>query len=204
MISSRYAMLVIILLIIALIPTVIHSYIGATAIDGKSVQSIPSIFNNFMSTPSKRNAQWGKDIFDSEDWFERDYFDTQRTKIRLFVARSYNHKRLYHHPELALSYGEDLTNNNIIYTLEYPKIPIQILTNKDKSKLIAYTLLYDDELIRDPIMHQLGDSIRLLFNPRKPMTLFYVSQLVSHTKTPVEKSTAISILLSAIRSFRSQ
>ena len=204
MISSRYAMLVIILLIIALIPTVIHSYIGATAIDGKSVQSIPSIFNNFTSTPSKRNAQWGKDIFDSEDWFERDYFDTQRTKIRLFVARSYDHKRLYHHPELALSYGQNLTKKKVKYLAEHPEIPIHILTNENKSKLIAYVLLYDDKIIKDPIMHQLSDSIRLLVNARKPMTLFYASQIVTSKNTLVEKSSAASLLLSAVHSFRLQ
>lgn len=204
MISSRYAIPVIILLIIALIPTVIHSYLSAKAIDGKSVQSIPSILNNFTSTPSKRNAQWGKDIFDSEDWFERDYYDSHKTKIQLFVARSYDHKRLYHHPELALSYGVDLTKNNIIYSPEYPEIPLHILTNQDKSKLVAYTLLYDDELIQDPIMHQLGDSIRLLVNARKPMTLFYVSQLIAPKHTAVEKPAAVSLLLSAIQNFRSQ
>ena len=204
MISSRYAIPVIILLVVALIPTIIHSYIGATVIDGKSVHAIPGIFKNFTSKPSKRNAQWGKDIFDSEDWFERDYFDTQRTKVRLFVARSYDHKRLYHHPELALSYGQSLTGKSISNLPGHPEIPVYILSNDDKSKLIAYTLLYDNEFIKNPIMHQLSDSARLLLNARKPMTLFYASQSGPPSKTQFEKSSTASLLLLAIQSFRSQ
>jgi len=202
MISSRYAMLVIILLIIALIPTVIHSYIGATAIDGKSVQSIPSIFNNFTSTPSKRNAQWGKDIFDSEDWFERDYFDTQRTKIRLFVARSYDHKRLYHHPELALSYGQNLTKKSIVNITEHPEIFVHLLSNDNSSNLIAYVLLHDKQFIENPVIHQLSDSTRLLINARKPMTLFYAS--IQSSNGQFKHSAIEQLLLLAIESFSSQ
>ncbi len=204
MISSRYAIPVIILLIISLVPTIIHSYVGATVKDGKSTQAIPRKFNNFTSMPSKRNSQWGKDIFDSEDWFERDYYDTQRTKVRLFVARSYNHKRLYHHPELALSYGQNLTEKSILAIDEHPDMPIYILTNDDKSKLIVYTLLYDNELIEDPIMHQLNDSARLLVNARKPMTIFYASQSMPSVHTQLKNSPAVSLLLLAVKSFRSQ
>ncbi len=204
MISSRYAAPVIILLIAALIPTIIHSYIGATVKDGKSVHAIPGIINNFTSKPSKRNTQWGKDIFDSEDWFERDYFDTQRIKVRLFVARSYDHKRLYHHPELALSYGQNLTKKSILNISRQPEIPVHILTNDNKSKFVAYILLYDNKFIKNPIMHQLSDSARLLVNARKPMTLFYASQSLSPSSTSFEKLPAISLLLSTIQNFRSQ
>jgi len=204
MISSRYSIPVIFLLVIAIIPTIIHNYLGATIKDGKSVHDIPSIFKDHISTPTKRYSQWGKDIFDSEEWVERNYVNTKQTKIRLFVARSYNHKRLYHHPELALSYGQNLGNKKIINILGSPEIPVHILTNNDQSKLIAYILLYDDKFIKRPIMNQLSNSVRLLFNPRKQMTLFYVSQSTSPSTSFFKESAAASLLLSVIQSFRSQ
>jgi len=204
MISTRYAVPVIILLALALIPTTIHSYIGATIDDGKSVNNIAVRLNNFSSVPSKRNARWGMDVFGSKDWFERDYFDTQRTKVRLFVARSYDHKRLYHHPELALSYRQNLTEKSISYLPGHPEIPVHVLSNDDKSELVAYILLYDNKFIKNPIMHQLGDSARLLVNARKPMTLFYASQSVPPSNAQFEKSSTASLLLSAIQSFRSR
>ena len=87
MISTRYAISVILLLVLALIPTIIHSYIDATIDDGKSVNNIALTLNNFTSVPTKRNAQWGMDIFGSNDWFERDYQDEQYNAFLLFVAR---------------------------------------------------------------------------------------------------------------------
>jgi len=195
---------VITLLVIALIPTTIHSYIGASEYDGKSIHAIPDTFNDFRSTPSKRYAQWGQEIFDAEDWFERDYFDNTQTQVRLFIAQSYNHKRLYHHPELGASYGQNLAHKTILTMPGASKIPVHILTNDDRSKLIAYVLLYDNEFIKDPIMHQLIDSTRLLVSARKQMTLFYASQPMQTDNTEFEKSATAALLLSAIQSFQSQ
>ncbi|NOR69133.1 MAG: hypothetical protein GQ532_05470 [Methylomarinum sp.] len=204
MISTRYLIPTLILLALALIPTTIHNYIGAIINDGKSVNNIPFTLNQFTSTPSKRNSQWGKDIFGSEDWFERNYQDKLHNKVRLFVARSYDHKRLYHHPELALSYGHSLNTMETLNLPNHPEIPVHILNKDDGSMRIAYILLYGNNFIDDPILHQLSDSIRLLMSPRKPMTLFYASQIGSLTNEPLNQSPIISILSLAIKNFQSQ
>lgn len=204
MISPRYLIPVIILTILALIPTVIHSYIGATTKDGKSVNNIATTLGNFSSLPSKRNALWGKDMFNTENWFERDYQNNPHHKVRLFAARSYDHKRLYHHPELALSYGQSLTVKNIINLPGSENTPIHILSTNNNAVLVAYALLYNDEFIKNPIQHQLGDSIRLLFSARKPMTLLYASQSGVAPNIRVEQSAVVSLLSLAIQSFKSQ
>jgi len=204
MISTRYSFPVILLLLLALVPTVIHSYMGLTYDDAKSVQNIATTFNDFTSLPAKRNEQWGKDIFDSDDWFERDYRNTAYTKVRLFVARSYNHKKLYHHPELALSYAQNLSQHRISTLPNHPEIPIHILTNDDKSIFVAYTLLYGDNFIENPIYHQLAESVRLLVSPRKLMTLFYASQTGLAADASVNQSATLSLLSQAIQSFKQQ
>ncbi len=202
--SSRYAIPVIILLALALIPTTIHSYIDAKVNDGKSVNDIALILENFSSTPANRNSRWGMDVFGSEDWFERDYQDKQNNKVRLFTARAYDHKRLYHHPELALSYGHSLDNNDILHLPDYPEIPVVVLRGDDKAMIVAYVLLYDGEFVADPINHQLGESIRLLANSRKPMTLFYASQSAVPNDTEFNQSAVAALLSLAIQNFQSQ
>lgn len=204
MISTRYAIPVIILLILALIPTVLHTYIDAKVTDGKSVNNINMTLNDFTSIPAKRNTQWGMDIFGSKDWLERDYQDKQYNQVRLFTARAYDHKRLYHHPELALSYGHSLSKKDMLNLPGFGEIPVYILSSSDSSMLVAYALLYDNEFVKDPISHQLSESIRLLVNARKPMTLFYVSQSGLDPNAPVIQSAAISLLSLAIQSFQSQ
>ena len=144
------------------------------------------------------------DIFGCDDWFEGVYQNGRHDKVRLFVARGYDHKRLYHHPELALSYGNNLTRKDILNLPDHPEIPVYILSNDDNSILVAYTLLYDDKFIKDPITHQLGDSIRLLVNARKPLTLFYASQSGLNSNTPPNHSAAVTLLSLAIQNFRSQ
>ncbi len=204
LLSTRYAMSVCILLALALIPTVIHSYIDAKVDDGKSVINIATTLNNYSSVPAKRNTSWGLDVFGSTDWFERDYQDQKYHKVRLFTARSYDHKRLYHHPELALSYGKDLTKQGIVNLPNDSRIPVHLLSNENNTLQAAYVLFYDDQFISDPINHQLGESMRLLVSAGKPMTLFYASQANATGNIPFDQSDMAQLLLLAIQNFQTQ
>ena len=74
MISSRYSLPVVLLLILALLPTIIHSYLGSEYDDGKSVHSIPTVLAGFSSEPYLRHKDpWVKSQYGSEDWIERIY-----------------------------------------------------------------------------------------------------------------------------------
>lgn len=201
MISSRFALPAIIVLIIALVPTVIHSYLGLTKHDDRLVASINTVLNNFSSSPSTRNPGWGEETFDSFDWTERIYRDEHGHAVRLFVGRSYDHKRLYHHPELALSYARDLGHHKQVYLPSDPTIAINVLQNPTRPGLAAYALVVDDEFIANPIVHQLQDSLHLLIGARKSMTLFYVADDLAPINAPFEQSPAASVLISAIKDF---
>ena len=201
MISSRFALAVVFILAVALVPTAIHNYFGLVVDDGKAVKTLHPILDTFTSTPTNRKAQWVEEMFDSNDWSERLYTDSHGSKVRLFMARSYNHKRLYHHPELALSYGSDMRAEGIVLLPGQPEIPVHLL--RSKAGLAAYVLLYDDEFVSNPILHQILDSLSLLFRGRKPLTLLYVSVPNTSNDSDFTKSAAASILIAAIRSFRS-
>lgn len=201
MISSRYAPLVILLLVLPLIPTVIHNYLELKTDDGKSVGKIDATLNNFTSESTHRHARWGKDTFDSDDWIERIYTDKRGHKVQLFAARSYDHKRLYHHPELAVSYGSDLRSEKNKVLPGPLEIPVNLLRNSNGYGFIAYAFLYDGKFIKDPIAHQIKDSLNLLVSARKPMTLFYVSDSDAAPGTAFHDTPAAVILSEAIDSF---
>jgi hypothetical protein len=202
MISSRYALPVILLLALALLPTIIHNYLGSEYDDGKSVQSIPTVLAGFSSEPYTRHKDsWAKSLFDSEDWIERIYKNDKGEEVRLFAARSYDYKRLYHHPELALSYRSNLKKEGVVMLSGDPEIPVFLLRDKRGYGVVAYALLHKRKLIKDPILYQINEVISQLFLPKRAMTLFYVSDKNSPASDKFNKTFSASILAAAIKSF---
>lgn len=204
MISSRYAVIVLLLLGLALVPTVIHSYYGLLDQDGLATDAINPNLAGFHSSPTARKARWVKEMFDSEDWIERNYVSRQGESARLFAARSYDHKRLYHHPELAILYGMDFKDEGIYRLPGSPEVPVRLLTKRTGKGAAAYTLLYDDEFVSNPIGFQLKTSFELVFSPRKPLTLLLVFDKDLPSHHALEDSPAARVLLDAVESFRNQ
>lgn len=204
MISSRYALPVALILMLALIPTVIHSYLGLKTDDGLSIKNIKSELDNFNSIPTDRQSGWGEETFGCYDWVERIYTDEQGKSLRLFVGRSYDHKRLYHHPELALSYAKDLRSAGQIRLPGQPGIPVNLLRNETRPNMAAFVLLYDGKFIENPISHQIRGSLKQLISARKPMTLFYIADDNEPKNISFGQSPAALLLNKAIKSFMAQ
>ena len=204
MTSTRYALPVAILLMLALIPTVIHGYLDLKTDDGLSATRINPILDNFTSTPTNRQEGWGEATFGCTDWIERIYTDEQGKSVRLFVGRSYDHKRLYHHPELALSYAKDLREAGKIRLPGQPEIPVTLLRNDMRPIMAAAVLLYDGEFIADPISNQVRTSLKQLISPGKPMTLFYLADDNAPKGAAFDKTIAASLLEKAIKDFMAQ
>ena len=59
MTSARYALPVALVLMLALIPTVIHSYLGLKTDDGLSVKNIKSVLDNFQFNTHKPTTRMG-------------------------------------------------------------------------------------------------------------------------------------------------
>ncbi len=202
MISSRYALPVAVLLLIALIPTIIHNYISPVADDGKSVRLISPVLIGFSSEPFLRhNDRWVKTLFGSEDWIERIYKDPKGNELKVFAARSYDYKKLYHHPELALSHGIELIDVGGITIPGEPEIPVHLLRSASGDGSAAYVLLYEGEFIKDPVLHQFTESIKQMVSSRKVMTLFYISDTTSSADDEYSQSPSASILAAVIQSF---
>jgi hypothetical protein len=204
MISTRYAVPVAIILTLAIIPTVIHSYLGLTKDDGASIKSINPVLDNFTSSLSKRNAEYGEETFGSQDWIERIYSNEEGKSIRLFIAKGYDHKRLYHHPELALSYAKNLSSDGQTRLVGHPEITVNLLKNDTKPNIAAFALMYDGKFIDNPILHQVMDSLNLLLSARKPVVLFYISDDTPPKNVPFKETTAALLLTKAIGAYQTQ
>lgn len=151
-----------------------------------------------------RKAEWVKEIFATDDWIERDYDVPGHDEIRLFVVRSFDIKRVYHHPELAVLYGIEFRRNHEIVSTGRLAAPTRILRTSANKGVAAYVLLYEDRFVRNPILFQLLNSLEILFSPRKQMTLFLVYDKQLQGNAEFSSSPASQILSGAIDSFVSQ
>ena len=176
MFSPRYAWPVLLALVIAIVPTTIHTYIGLHGDIDKSVSSIPETLAGYVSSPTTRNSRWGKDIFDSDDWFERTYINDRGEQIRLFAAHSYNHKRLYHHPEIAQSRGTEFTVKQVAFLDNDENRVVHVLKNREKGELAAYVLIENNRLIEKPILNQMRGALAQMVSPKSRMLLVYAAE----------------------------
>jgi hypothetical protein len=193
-----------VLIAVALVPTLIHSYAGAVVVDGRTAAGIPSFIEGFTSTPSGRDETWGKRRFDSDDWIERRYL-RGNDEVRLTVVRSYDPKSLYHHPELAVAYRTNFEAAETWELRKRPDIPIHVLKPAPGSQEWSmYVLHYDDRFIDDPVMFQIRTAGELLVGRRKPMTLFFALVPGNPPDGTLDDVGAAQLLLAAIDGFLGQ
>ena len=201
MISARFAPIVCAFVGLALVPTLIHSYAGFTIVDGRATDAIPTSLAGYSSTPSGRNATWGKRRFDSDDWTERLY-NNGTSKATLTVIRSYDLKTLYHHPELAVAYGTAFKRVEIRRFPGRPAIPVHVLySSRDERAIAMYVLHYDDRYVQDPILFQIRTAGELLMSGRKAMTLFFVAGADNEGSAGADGPPVADLLFAAIDAF---
>ena len=206
--SSRYLLAICALVAAALVPTFIHSYGGQPDGAGRQTQVIPPSLAGYESGPSGRNERWGANRFSSDDWIERNY-KTATDEVRLTVVRSYDLKALYHHPELAVAYGPKFGSSFEKYEVkrfaQRPDIPVHVLYPAPTAQAVAmYVLLYEDEFVERPLFFHLRIAGELLFSRRKPMTLFFVHDLVAERTTAVERLASAGLLFASVDAFRTK
>jgi len=202
--STRYAPIVVVLIALAGVPTVIHSYMDTAATDGRTAAAIPMELLGREGVATTRRAGWGEDHIGSGDWIERLY--TGRPAVTLFVGRSLDAKTLYHHPELAVAYGSPFSPDEIISLPQLPGVPVHLLRPSDPGsrRMALYTLRHEDAYIRSGITFELRNSIAMLFSRRAPMTLFFVSQDQSDSSQALGDTPAAAVLAAAMEAFDRQ
>lgn len=200
MISPRYSLWIAVLLAVALVPTLIHSYSNSAADDGRRTSMIPTVLEGLPSVASDRPEGWGQRRFESEDWLERHYVGERGAKVTLTVVRTYDAKSVYHHPELAVSYHRaSFTGERVEHSKARPEIPVHVLQPNAGSRAIGmYVLHYEDRFIDNPLTFQIRSAGELLFSRRQPMTLFFVLDDAPASNVERMESSAAKVLFAAI------
>jgi len=205
MICSRYAAPVLALLCVALVPTIIHQYLGLTVEDGRKAGAVGWQLAGLSGRATPRAPGGISAAYQSHDWIER-RFSGAEGQVTLFVARSFDAKRLYHHPENTVLHGTTLESSGTRHLPPRPDVPVHVLASSpgSGSDLALYALLYDTQFVENPYVFQARTSWKLLVAPRRPMTLFLVHDASNPPDTPLERTLAIRVLHEAIERFTSQ
>ena len=195
-----------VLIALALVPTLLHNYFDLKSDDGYTAVAIGPKLAGLSSRPSDRREGWAKKFLDSDDWSERHYQQKDGGEIRLFVSRSYDLKRLYHHPELAVAYGEDLRDAGTARLPGMTDVVVHVLRGNggQGTGLALYALLYGGSFVDNPYTFQLRTAGELLFGPRRPMTLFFADDTTAPATAKAGDSAVAQVLEAGIRSFQSQ
>jgi hypothetical protein len=205
MVSTRYAAAAACLLAVALVPTVVHNYLGATVVDGRRAEAIPLRLAGYAGRPTARPERWARRNFDAADAVERYYGPGDR--LRLFAARSYDAKKLYHHAELVASYGTSLVPDGRFVLPGSPAVPVSVLRSnraEGGGDLVMYALISGDEVIGNPHVYQLRASLRQLLRGRELLTLVYVHDRGATPGTAIENEPAAQLLREAVAAFLAQ
>jgi hypothetical protein len=197
MISTKYVSAVSALMACVLVPTVMHTYIGARRDDGRTAGAINSHLGDLRGVDTGRQPAWAGAEFASGDFIERRY----GRDLTLLVVRSYDAKRLYHHPELVAAYGQDFASSRVVRFDVRPEVPVHVLSGASRSA--AYALVYGGGFVEDPIRFQIVNAVSLMLRPRELMTLFFVHGTATTERLSSDTPT-IALLLESIRSFETQ
>lgn len=201
MISTRLAPATAVLLLLALVPTAVHSYRGVSYDDGVRPRQVPVVIDGMGSMAEPRRDNWGQRRFNTDEWIDRWYGTAPR--LRLTVVRTYDAKAVYHHPELAISYPDAQLGRPVLERLA-DGTPVFVLRGMDQSRdLVAYALLSDGRVVENPYVEQVRLALRMLVGGRRPMTLVYVQDR-NPPPVPLERQPAMALLARALGLVKAQ
>lgn len=202
MFSSRYATAVLLALGCALVPTVMNTYLGRQLVETPALRdALPETLNGATSSPTARRASSIKREFDSEDWIERQYVDASGRQVVLLAVRSYDMKRLYHHPELAITEAKfDLEQVVQLGAGSDPVHVHMLRPSDDGGDSAAYVLLYKDRTVSNPLWFQVLVAPELLVMGRRPLTLLFAQTSGSRERADNALQEVLGQAVAAIRS----
>lgn len=202
-ISTRFVGQTILLLSLALVPTTIHTYLRLPPPAGPRIQEMVIAPAGQPGTPTARTDAWAAKRFDTDDWTQRSYY---AGAVTLTIVRSFDAKRLYHHPELAVAYPDEYAAPTIRRLPSQPDVPVYVLSGQSGSRdtRSMYALVYGGRYVDNPIAFQLRSSAELLVSRRKPMTLIFVRETGIRDTDPLDPSRGAQVLVAAMRSVTAQ
>jgi hypothetical protein len=204
-IAPRFSPVVAVLLGFALVPTIIHEYVGVSSEDGLVTTAVDMQLAGLSGAATGRKSPWAKRKFDSTNWIER-WYTGENERIELLIVRSYDLKRLYHHPELAIVQGDGLVSRGTVRLADRTAMPVHVFESQRTSgrSIAMYALLYGNQFVDNAIWFQLRTAASLLVGGQQQMTLFFVHDTDVPSDAPLDNLLVTRVLFAAIDSFMNQ
>jgi hypothetical protein len=185
--SARYACAAAAFLLVAAIPTALNAWHAPAPLEPGTLAAKLAGFGE----PGARQAGWVLETFGAEDFATRSCGG-----LELFAARSYDGKRLFHFPELALTYGRAATAER-----DAP-LPARVLEfdGERNVRVAAYALVYGRRAVERPISFYLSILPELFLGRREPMTLVYVQGEAPRARRAALEEGVLRLLEDAVES----
>lgn len=176
MFSRRYLSVLGAVIVLALIPTLLHGYIGYTVPSpAVGADDLPAVFEGAPGREGKRTARWIADTYGGESWAERTYTVPGKKDITVFVVRGHDLKKIYHHPELGVLRGYSFAPVRVESLPPTPERFVHVLPPATGGDGAVYALLYEGRWIKDPYQLQFSSSLTSLWAGRRAITLVLAS-----------------------------
>ncbi len=172
MMSPRFARWVAAMALVALVPTVVHSYLGLLIDDGRRLAQLPAAFEQVQGRDVLRRPGWMRDNYRADEFTERLYA-LPTGEVRLFAARSFDPKALYHHPELGVLHGVGLGRARVVNAPGRGDIPLFVLEGQPRG-IAVYALEYQGQFVSDPLWFQARLALSTLVQGKHQMAILLV------------------------------
>lgn len=189
MISGRFGVSLLALLALAFVPTVQHAYVGDVVTAAKVTQeTLPASIDGVIGAPKVRTGGWMTSTYAADSWAERVYAVPEAGEVSLFVARGFDLKKLYHHPELGVLRGNSFQPLKRAWV---DRRPVHVLENVADGQSAVYVLVYEGEWVGNPYLLQASSALTTLWTGRRPLTLVFVSGPVVANGQPLPFATRL-------------
>lgn len=201
--SARYAAPTLVVLGLALVPTIANSYVGRRVVETPALSdALPTTLDGRPSTPTRRKATTIRREFASEDWVERTYAAGLDRPVTVLAVRSYDMKRLYHHPELAVTEREYENARLVEAQGRDGALDVHVLAGM-QGGMAAYALVYRGRTIASPYLFQIRVAPELLLTGQRPLTLVFAEDLEGDASAGPAQSPAVRSVVAAVSALAS-
>jgi hypothetical protein len=173
MISGRHVAALLVVFVLALLPTVRHGYMGQVDAAPKvEASQLPAELNGRIGATETRAGSYVGGIYAADSWAERRYDLAGGGQINLIVIRGFDMKKLYHHPELGVLRGRSFDPVQTVQLASGGE-PVHVLRNVGTGESAVYTFVYQTRWIGNPYLLQLSSAVTSLWHGRQPLTLVF-------------------------------
>lgn len=207
--STRFVPHILVLLVLAGVPTLLHSY-GRFDVEDCRNPAALMVLHNGSQRASWVRERWLERASATREWRQgKRPIPATLHELRTVVVRTYDPKIVYHQPEIALVRGFGADAREVEW-IEHAgeALPVHrpyfgIHSDRPAKVVAAYLLVYRGRPVANPYLAQLLAAPLELASGRSPMTLFFATATVGRGEVELAEEAADRWLAETWSAYRS-